>query len=355
MIPSDDTIAALREALRVSPTNVPLHKHLAESLLKLGRFEEAETAYREGLAVVAASCRTEAGPGRRLLPAAEELAGAGDHRGLARASGPARRRLHLARQAAWCAPASRSGPPTSTARASNSTPASPTRNWPASSACPAPPPVTTTTKWSTAAFASAPANSRRAVRGRHRAAQDDVPRRRRHGLGQGRDPHEDHLAAGAAGDVPGLRQESRRRHSDVRPARLRQNLSRPRHGRRGEGRLPVDRHQRRARHVDRQQRKEPARAVRAGPPQPAVRAVLRRGRRPRRQPGRHAPQRRAAPHQPVPGRAGRRRRGQRRRVDPGRHERALASRQRLPPPRPVRPHPVRAAARRAGPRLRSCG
>ena len=51
MIPSDETIAALREALRVSPTNVPLHKHLAESLLKLGRFDEAETAYREGLAV----------------------------------------------------------------------------------------------------------------------------------------------------------------------------------------------------------------------------------------------------------------------------------------------------------------
>lgn len=51
MIPSDDAIAALREALKVSPTNVPLHKHLAESLLKLGRFDEAETAYREGLAV----------------------------------------------------------------------------------------------------------------------------------------------------------------------------------------------------------------------------------------------------------------------------------------------------------------
>ena len=51
MIPSDDTIAALREALRVSPTNVPLHRHLAELLLKLGRFEESELAYREALAV----------------------------------------------------------------------------------------------------------------------------------------------------------------------------------------------------------------------------------------------------------------------------------------------------------------
>lgn len=51
MIPSDDAIAALREALRVSPTNIPLHRHLAESLAQLGRFAEAETAYREALAV----------------------------------------------------------------------------------------------------------------------------------------------------------------------------------------------------------------------------------------------------------------------------------------------------------------
>jgi len=52
MIPSDDTIAALREALRVSPANVPLHKHLAEILLKMGHFEESQAAYREALALV---------------------------------------------------------------------------------------------------------------------------------------------------------------------------------------------------------------------------------------------------------------------------------------------------------------
>jgi len=51
MIPSDDSIAALREALQHSPNNIPLHKHLAESLLKLGRFDEAESAYRDALAV----------------------------------------------------------------------------------------------------------------------------------------------------------------------------------------------------------------------------------------------------------------------------------------------------------------
>ena len=55
MIPSDDAIAALREALRVSPTNVPLHKHLAESLLKLRRFDEAETAFRGLLATQTAT------------------------------------------------------------------------------------------------------------------------------------------------------------------------------------------------------------------------------------------------------------------------------------------------------------
>ena len=51
MVPSDETISALREALKVSPTNIPLHKHLAESLQRLGRLGEAEAAYREALAV----------------------------------------------------------------------------------------------------------------------------------------------------------------------------------------------------------------------------------------------------------------------------------------------------------------
>lgn len=50
MVPSDDSIQALREALKFSPDNIPLHKHLAESLLRLGRLPEAETAYRDALA-----------------------------------------------------------------------------------------------------------------------------------------------------------------------------------------------------------------------------------------------------------------------------------------------------------------
>lgn len=51
MIPSDDTIRALRDALRFSPDNLPLHKHLADSLLAMGRFADAESAYRDGLKV----------------------------------------------------------------------------------------------------------------------------------------------------------------------------------------------------------------------------------------------------------------------------------------------------------------
>jgi transitional endoplasmic reticulum ATPase len=41
MPPGDDAIRALREALKVSPDNAPLRRHLAETLAGLGRFEEA--------------------------------------------------------------------------------------------------------------------------------------------------------------------------------------------------------------------------------------------------------------------------------------------------------------------------
>ena len=43
-------IEALRESLKVSPDNIPLRRHLAESLLKLGRHDEAESEYRAALA-----------------------------------------------------------------------------------------------------------------------------------------------------------------------------------------------------------------------------------------------------------------------------------------------------------------
>lgn len=47
----DNTINNLREALQFSPGNIPLKQHLAEMLLKANRLAEAETEYRELLAL----------------------------------------------------------------------------------------------------------------------------------------------------------------------------------------------------------------------------------------------------------------------------------------------------------------
>ncbi|MEK7467599.1 MAG: AAA family ATPase [Planctomycetota bacterium] len=49
MNPSSDPTQGLRDALRVSPENVPLRRHLAETLMGLGRAPEAEAEYREAL------------------------------------------------------------------------------------------------------------------------------------------------------------------------------------------------------------------------------------------------------------------------------------------------------------------
>lgn len=54
-IGGDDSIKALREALRFSPDNVPLRQHLAETLLAYGRIDEAEQAFREGISLAPAS------------------------------------------------------------------------------------------------------------------------------------------------------------------------------------------------------------------------------------------------------------------------------------------------------------
>jgi tetratricopeptide (TPR) repeat protein len=49
MYTGNDPVAALREALRLSPDNLPLRQHLAETLLGLGRPEEAEKELKAAL------------------------------------------------------------------------------------------------------------------------------------------------------------------------------------------------------------------------------------------------------------------------------------------------------------------
>lgn len=49
MAAGDEAVQGLREALKVSPDNVPLLVHLASTLSSFGRFEEAETEYLKAL------------------------------------------------------------------------------------------------------------------------------------------------------------------------------------------------------------------------------------------------------------------------------------------------------------------
>jgi transitional endoplasmic reticulum ATPase len=62
-----DPLLALREALKVSPENVPLRQHLADSLLRAGRAEEAEREYREALAMAPSSTTLKLGLARAFF------------------------------------------------------------------------------------------------------------------------------------------------------------------------------------------------------------------------------------------------------------------------------------------------
>ena len=61
MAHGDDALAALREALKLSPDNGPLRLHLADSLLGLARYDEAEKEYRQGLALAPHDVRFKLG------------------------------------------------------------------------------------------------------------------------------------------------------------------------------------------------------------------------------------------------------------------------------------------------------
>src|SRR5687768_7625719 len=51
MASGNDGLQALREALRLSPDNVPLRQYLAESLMSRGHADQAEQEYRQALAL----------------------------------------------------------------------------------------------------------------------------------------------------------------------------------------------------------------------------------------------------------------------------------------------------------------
>ena len=57
----DEAIQSLREALKVSPDNVPLRLHLAASLMGVNRLEEAESEYRTALSTASDNSDVKAG------------------------------------------------------------------------------------------------------------------------------------------------------------------------------------------------------------------------------------------------------------------------------------------------------
>jgi SpoVK/Ycf46/Vps4 family AAA+-type ATPase len=59
----EDALHALREAVRLSPDNVPLRQHLADTLMGLGRTEEAEREYRHALSLAPDNPRLKIGLG----------------------------------------------------------------------------------------------------------------------------------------------------------------------------------------------------------------------------------------------------------------------------------------------------
>ena len=70
----DDTLDGLRDALRVSPNNVPLRRHLASSLLARGDHQEAEDREQDQSASGERSAR---GASSHRLPTRTDIVGRG--------------------------------------------------------------------------------------------------------------------------------------------------------------------------------------------------------------------------------------------------------------------------------------
>ena len=85
--PAGETIRALREALRVSPDNAPLRKHLAQTLVSHGYFAEAEREFRhllnlqpedDGLKLQLASAFQQQGKRSQALVIVEDIIASSD-------------------------------------------------------------------------------------------------------------------------------------------------------------------------------------------------------------------------------------------------------------------------------------
>lgn len=63
----EDPLAGLREAVRISPNNVPLRQHLAHALLQAGQAESAEVEYKAALALAPDNPEVKLGLARAFL------------------------------------------------------------------------------------------------------------------------------------------------------------------------------------------------------------------------------------------------------------------------------------------------
>ncbi|HEX7449272.1 MAG TPA: AAA family ATPase [Pirellulales bacterium] len=74
MTSGDDSLQSLREALRLSPDNLPLRRHLAETLLGRGHAEEAEAEYRKALSAAPHDAQLKLGLARAFFQQGKDSA-----------------------------------------------------------------------------------------------------------------------------------------------------------------------------------------------------------------------------------------------------------------------------------------
>ncbi|MEX0712223.1 MAG: AAA family ATPase [Pirellulales bacterium] len=74
MARADDGLESLREAARVSPDNIPLRQHLADTLLGRGQLDEAEAEYRKALTLAPQSVPLKLGLARAFFMQSKDSA-----------------------------------------------------------------------------------------------------------------------------------------------------------------------------------------------------------------------------------------------------------------------------------------